>query len=369
MSTIKKFIYFFSITFIFMFIGVINVEAINMTASSADVTAGNNITINFSDANISDIDPLYEFSYTSASNLERGNPVGFSGFDKLSFTQNTGTITFKTKDAGTDYNVTFTIKDLNSGDVKTTSVNVKTKQTITQPPTTTTAPPTTTQAKSTNANLASLHVTDSDGNEVELSPSFSSNTYEYSATVDATIRTINIDATMEDSRANMVISNNATEELVAGENNRITITVTAEDGTSKKAYVINIRREALTADATLKSLSIKEYDNFEFEEDKFSYNVRVANSVTKLTLDYEASSSDATVSITGNEDLENGSKVKILVTAEDGTKREYILNIVKENSTTKKTSSVVAEKNPLIIMALSIVAFGLIGGIVYVIKK
>ena len=45
------------------------------------------------------------------------------------------------------------------------------------------------------------------------------------------------------------------------EDNKITITVTAEDG-SKKAYNINIKREALTSDATLKNLEIEEIEKF-----------------------------------------------------------------------------------------------------------
>lgn len=356
----KRFLSGLIVAVTLMFACTISVKAATLSVDKSNVRVGDTFTLTISNTNDRS---EYELDYNE-SLIEKRSHTG--NYSNVSSVTGDGTVTFYAKNSGT---VTFNFADKSEQDSTSPITVTINATTTTQPPTTTTAPPTTTQAKSTNANLASLHVTDSDGNEVELSPSFSSNTYEYSATVDATIRTINIDATMEDSRANMVISNNATEELVAGENNRITITVTAEDGTSKKAYVINIRRDALTADATLKSLSIKECDDFKFEEDKFSYNVRVANSVTKLTLDYEASSSDATVSITGNEDLEDGSKVKILVTAEDGTKREYILNIVKENSTTKKTSSVVAEKNPLIIMALSIVAFGLIGGIVYVIKK
>jgi VCBS repeat-containing protein len=356
----KRFLSGLIVAVTLMFACTISVKAATLSVDKSNVRVGDTFTLTISNTNDRS---EYELDYNE-SLIEKRSHTG--NYSNVSSVTGDGTVTFYAKNSGT---VTFNFADKSEQDSTSPITVTINATTTTQPPTTTTAPPTTTQAKSTNANLASLHVTDSDGNEVELSPSFSSNTYEYSATVDATIRTINIDATMEDSRANMVISNNATEELVAGENNRITITVTAEDGTSKKAYVINIRREALTADATLKSLSIKECDDFEFEEDKFSYNVRVANSVTKLTIDYEASSSDATVSISGNEDLENGSKVKILVTAEDGTKREYVLNIVKENSTTKRASSVVAEKNPLIIMALSIVAFGLIGGIVYVIKK
>ena len=238
----------------------------------------------------------------------------------------------------------------------------------TQPaqPTTTT----TTQApKSNNANLKALEIRGNDDSEVILSPNFSSSVYEYQATVDATVKTILINPTPEDSKANVVISNNAMDELKAGENNKITITVTAEDGT-KKAYVVNVKRETLTADAFLKSLTVKESKDFKFKEDKFSYNVKVASSVNRLTLDYETSSEDAVVSINGNMNLKNGSKVKILVTAEDGTKKEYVLNIVKETKTTKKVSvNVTAEKNPLVIMALSMVGFGLIGAIIYVIKK
>lgn len=367
MSTIKKFIYFFSITFIFMFIGVINVKAIDLNISGGN-TRGSIISVNIKDAAGNAL--IYDYNSISCNN-SACTSAAFFGNDGREIASNDVTFEFKINTSD-NKNLNFKIVPTDGGTgtliEKNYEINVRTQAPVTTQ-TPTTAPPTTTQAKSTNANLASLHVTDSDGNEVELSPSFSSNTYEYSATVDATIRTINVDATMEDSHANLVISNNATEELVAGENNKITITVTAEDGTSKKAYVINIRREALTVDATLKSLSIKECNDFKFEEDKFSYNVKIANSVKKLTLDYETSSSDAMVSVSGNEDLKNGSKVKILVTAQDGTKRQYVLNIVKESNTTKKANNVIAEKNPLIIMALSIVAFGLIGGIVYVIKK
>ena len=47
-----------------------------------------------------------------------------------------------------------------------------------------------------------------------------------------------------------------------------------------------------------------------------------------------------------------------------------ILNIFKENPKDKTIPyKANEERNPLIIMSLSLIAFGLIGGIVYVIKK
>lgn len=363
----KKILSLMLFIWVFCFFGMVSVKAINMTVSSNTVTAGDSFIINFSDAKISMESPLYEFSYDNMNNLEKGNPVGFSGFEKLSFTSNTGSVSFKTKDTKSNYTVNFQIKDLNNEEIKTVSVNVKTKQAPVVTPSTTT---TTTQApKSNNANLKALEIRGNDDSEVILSPNFSSSVYEYQATVDATVKTILINPTPEDSKANVVISNNAMDELKAGENNKIMITVTAEDGT-KKAYVVNVKREALTADAFLKSLTVKESKDFKFKEDKFSYNVKVASSVNRLTLDYETSSEDAVVNINGNMNLKNGSKVKILVTAEDGTKKEYVLNIVKETKTTKKVSvNVTAEKNPLVIMALSMVGFGLIGAIIYVIKK
>ncbi len=361
----KKFLSLILFIGVFCFCRVIKVEAIEMKATSNSVTAGDTFTINFSDAKLSDMSPLYVFSYDYMDNLERGVPVGFSGYDKLSFKADSGSITFKTKDVKSDYTVTFKIVDLNNeGDIKTESVIVKTKQVKTPTPS-----PTTQAPKSNNTNLKTLSVKADDNSDVLLSPSFKPNVYEYQSTVASTVKTIEINATLEDSKATMIISNNANEELVAGENNKITITVTAEDGT-KRPYVINIKREALTADATLKELTIKEDESFKLKEDVFTYKVKVGKNVKELTISYVLSDENATVLIDGNENLKDGSKVRITVVAQDGTKKVYTLNIEKEKTTTKKNiSNVTIQKNPLIIMALSIVAFGLIGGIIYVIKK
>lgn len=255
----------------------------------------------------------------------------------------------------------------------TYEINPSLKPTTT-PTTPTTAAPTTTTTtakKSNNANLKSLDLKADDNSVVNLTPTFKSDVYEYSATVSGKIKKVNVTPVVEDTKANVIISDNAYNELSAGENNKIIITVTAED-LSKKAYTINIKREVLAADATLKSLFIKECENFEFDENKFSYNVKLEKKVSSLTLDYLTSSDKATVSVSGNEELEDGSKVKILVTAEDGTKKEYVLNIVKQQviTTTKaQVSNVLDERNPFVIMILCLVAFGLVGIIVYVAKK
>ena len=276
---------------------------------------------------------------------------------------------------GASKTVTCTIylsKDLTGND---TDLDVVSKTygdtTKTQAPTTTQAPQTTkTQEapKSNNANIKSLTIKGNDDSEVVLSPVFNPGVYDYEATVASNVKTVSITPILEDAKSNAVISNNANEELKAGEDNKITITVTAEDG-SKKAYNINIKREALTSDATLKGLEIEEAEKFKFDKDKFTYNVKIGKNIKSLTITYELSDENSTVDIEGNSKLKNGSIVKVIVTAQDGTKKVYTLNIIKETDKKKKVTNVTAEKNPLIILGLSMVAFALVGGIIYVAKK
>lgn len=370
----KKSFYFLCLIIMIMFVGMINVKGASLSVNADKINASTSardytFTLNFSGTTNNE----WKLSYDNEI-----YPVGTNPIANGKLSSDSGSITFAVRkglNLVQDKVVNITVQNINNtGDIATASITILKNQnptttTTTKPPTTTT----TTQApKSNNANLKTLEIKGNDDSDVALTPNFSGDVYEYSATVDASIKTVAINATMEDSKSTMIISNNATEELIAGENNKITITVTAEDGT-KKAYVINIKREALAADATLKSLSIKECSDFVFNPEKFSYTVKVKETVNKLTIEYVTSSEDALVNISGNENLKDGSKVKILVTAEDGTKKEYILNITKQTKNKVENTSSIAnvniEKNPLIIMGLSMVAFGLIGGIIYVIKK
>ena len=353
----RRFLSSLIVSIIFMFVGMVSVNA---DASSSFSKDGRNYRYSWS--GLTDLTYItYRLECTGGTQQS-----GSGGNNNGAVSLENGYVLLEPTGS------TLTCKIINgSGEVvtqDTVSLNANSTQAQTSAQTTT-APSTTQTPKSNNNNLSSLNITGDDGDEVVLSPSFSSSVYTYEATVASTVRTVSIDATLEDSKANMVISNNADEELVAGENNRITITVTAEDG-SKRAYTINIAREALTADATLKELTIKEVKSFKLEDDKFTYNIKIKKGVKELTIDYALSDENAGVEIDGNENLKDGSKVKITVTAEDGTKKVYTLNISVEDEDTKTdTSSISVEKNPLIIMGLSIIAFGLIGGIIYVIKK
>ena len=365
----KKKLSMFLLLIIACFFSVVSVHA-------ADTT----LKVNPSKVNVSTNSKDYTFQLTFSNatgtswKLSYDNdiyPTGTNPIANGKLSSENGTIEFAVKKNLTiaeDKTVNISIKDENSGEEVKASViilkNVAATTTTTQKVTTTK-----TEAKSNNANLKSLELTDSNGETVLLTPNFSSNVYNYSATVLSTVKTVSVTAVVEDEKASVTTSSNVDDELKSGENNKITITVTAEDGT-KKSYIVNVKREALSADASLKSLTIKEDKDFELVKDKYNYDVTINDNINTLTLDYETSSLNSIVKVSGNKNLKNGSKVKILITAEDGTKKEYILNIIKKTTTTKKQiKSTTEERNPLIIMGLSLVAFGLIGGIIYIAKK
>ncbi|MBE6152382.1 MAG: hypothetical protein E7165_03610 [Firmicutes bacterium] len=133
--------------------------------------------------------------------------------------------------------------------------------------------------------------------------------------------------------------------------------VTAEAGT-KKIYNIKVNRlqenEKLSNNNYLSILEIDGYDiNFNKETLEYTISIKDEDSL-KITTKTEG---NAKVSIEGNNDLKNGSIIKITVTAEDDTTRNYIINI-KSN-----------RNNILIITLLGIVLISVIVVVMFVFKK
>lgn len=372
----KKTLNYLLVLFIFMFVGMISVNATNMKLDPETIEVGKNSTLTISNPTRSGD---YKISYDK-SILEAKNNCGNSDIVLQNKVKDGCTIVFTAKknlSLTEDKKIEIKLSDDGGSTPEVKILTVKANITP-QPVSPTPAPSTTTQtttstakAKSNNAKLKELKITSEDKVELSYTPKFSSSINEYSLNVDGSISRVIINATLEDSNASLVISDNVKSELVAGENNKITITVLAEDGQTKNTYTINVLRDALETDATLKSLKIKEYPSFKFSADKFSYNVEVDSSVKKLTFDYTLASDKSSVEISGNDELKDGNVVKLTVTSEDGSKREYKFTVIKtkKTSTTEKVVTVSSNKNPLIIIGLSLIAFGLIGGIVYVAKK
>ena len=95
-------------------------------------------------------------------------------------------------------------------------------------------------AELVNANLKSLYV-----KGFEIYPTFSSKIYKYNLTINEKIYSLEILAEAENENATIEIKGN--NQLKEG-NNTITITVTAEDGITKREYTINTFISSLTVE-------------------------------------------------------------------------------------------------------------------------
>lgn len=171
--------------------------------------------------------------------------------------------------------------------------------------------------KSSNKNLISLKI-----EGITLTPEFSSDVTQYTATVEADVEKLEIDAKVEDSKAKVTIEGN--EELKEG-SNIIKIKVIAEDNTTR-TYFIDVTKGAAkdVVDDTLKliNLQIAGVDFTDgFNPDLHSYELNLNFSVNKLDITAVANEEDAKVEIIGNENFKQGlNSITILLTSADGTK-------------------------------------------------
>ena len=100
---------------------------------------------------------------------------------------------------------------------------------------------------SADASLKSLSLSDSLGDDIELSATFSTETTSYTASVESTVAstTVTAETTDEDATAVIMINDvedaDGTVDLVAGYN-VITVEVTAQDGTTTQTYTVTVLR-------------------------------------------------------------------------------------------------------------------------------
>lgn len=173
--------------------------------------------------------------------------------------------------------------------------------------------------KSDNNDLASLEI-----EGVTLEPSFSKDVTEYTVQLKDDVTELNIDAQAESSKAKVKISGN--EDLKDGENT-ITITVTAEDESTKEYTIKAIKGEGSSAspvDNSVLKLSNLEISGVDFagifNPDTHSYELNLNISVKNLKITATPNQEGATVEIIGNENFVEGENmVTILVTSADGS--------------------------------------------------
>lgn len=215
------------------------------------------------------------------------------------------------------------------------------------------------EKESTNNNLKSLIVKDNSNQVLTLSPVFDTETLSYYLDVPYTTKYIKLTPVLDDTKAVYKITGSLV--LVAEEYNYITITVTSESGLTKKYELCVYREEEISEDSSLKSLSISGYDNFVFDPTRTTYTLNYTSQedLDLFDLSYEKTQEQATVKVDQPNTLEDGSQVKIIVTAEDEeTSTTYILRIkLNETVTTTKAVSTTKPNNNSSIIGIILIGF------------
>lgn len=166
--------------------------------------------------------------------------------------------------------------------------------------------------ESTNKDLKELTVE----GDYELTPEFSKDVTEYDLTVGEDVEAIEINAVTDDDAAKVEIT--GADKLLMGINT-VEIKVTAEDGT-EKTYKINVTRGKVEP-LGLSELTIEGYTlTPEFNSEVYEYTLDIPDlSVTSLNINAISNMENATVEITGEDNLIQGENViTILIKSEDG---------------------------------------------------
>lgn len=117
----------------------------------------------------------------------------------------------------------------------------------------------------------------------------------------------------------------------------VTGDITSADGTktnvslSKRVTVTEVRPKS--TDSTLASLSIDGYDlNPSFSKDTLEYSIKLPPTVNSIKIAAQKNESHATLEGTGEFEVSEGINVfKVVVTAENGSQRTYVLNVNVED--------------------------------------
>lgn len=337
-------LFVFIVTYIILGNNIVNAAGFDISATANDVKVGDKVTINVS------------FTAAAWNITVSGNGITGASYasqtDDLSEKTTTKTFALDTSKAGT-YTITMS-GDITDENGVVTKVNKSTTVKVTQPATTNnnsststgtitnnntqTQTPTETK-KSSEARLSNLGI---NPKEYDFS-GFKKDKTEYSVELPNSVTSVEVYATPADSKAK--VSGTGTVTLNEG-NNTVGITVTAEDGTTKKTYKLIIKRKTVAEEtaenggARLSSLGIKpeEYDFSGFTRDQKEYSVEVPNEVEEIEVYATAMDSKAQITGTGTVTLEEGkNELKIEVIAVNGTKETYTLKVTrKEAEVTEK---------------------------------
>lgn len=159
-----------------------------------------------------------------------------------------------------------------------------------------------------------------------------SKSYTFTATNvgTATVRLVNVDVADADQLIGPAgVSNSCTINVVApASSSNSNVSSSNSSSTSSNDDVVG-----KNSDNSLKSLSIEGSDLIpKFDKDTLEYNVELSNDTSKIKINAEVNDDKSSVSGIGEREVKEGqNKIEIVVTAENGATRTYIINAyVKE---------------------------------------
>lgn len=161
-----------------------------------------------------------------------------------------------------------------------------------------------------------------------ITPEFSNSKNEYDVTVPYEVKNLDLSVIPYDSNAKVSIS--GTEGLSTEKVNKVTIKVTAEDG-SVRTIILNVTRSEYKANTDLLDLKVKDYEMSPvFKPSVTSYKVTVPHKVKKVKVLVKAPKG-ATYKITGDKNLQVGNNVVLVkVTDEKGFNKYYQIDVTRK---------------------------------------
>ena len=176
-----------------------------------------------------------------------------------------------------------------------------------------------------------------------LRPNFDRNIYDYILVVPTSTNKVKFDLTL--SKKARIISGDKEVEL----KHKTTIhQFVVQEGDKTSTYTIKIIKDdnqELSSDNKLVSLNLENYTlTPDFNSDVLEYHVKVPYEKTSITVSGAPSDDNALVTVKGNSNLKVGNnKVVVTVTALDGSKKEYIINVERLDKTTLSSDATLKE--------------------------
>lgn len=119
-------------------------------------------------------------------------------------------------------------------------------------------------------------------------------------------------------------------------------------GSASGSTTISVQNPSLSGNADLTELYISSGSlSPAFSPKVTSYNIVIPNNVTVLTVSAETADKNAKITVEGSKNMQVGKNVrKVIVTAPNGTKKTYTLNITRQEGTGNETGTTTAPNAP-----------------------